>query len=55
MPDVSLPAFVSISDAAEILGVKPWEVVRLVEAKRVAVVEMVDTNSLLEYRKAEQR
>jgi len=43
--------YIPIQDAAEILGVKPWDVVRLIEAGRVASVELVDADSLTEYRK----
>lgn len=48
------PRYVSINDAAELLGVKPWEVVRLIEQGRVIAVELVDVSSLNAYRKEER-
>ena len=38
--------FTSIAEAADRFGLKPWEVVRLIESRRVEVVELVDTESL---------
>lgn len=38
--------YVSINEAAAALGVKPWEVVRLIEAGQIQTVELVDAASL---------
>lgn len=40
---------ISISEAADRLGTKPWEVIRLVESGRVRQVVLIDATSLAEY------
>lgn len=46
-PTPPTPAgFVSIADAADILGRKPWDVVRLIESEQVRAVQLVDLSSL---------
>lgn len=47
MPDPTSPAgFVSIADAAALIGVKPWDVVRLIESGRVKSIQLVEVSSL---------
>lgn len=48
-----MPDLISISEAAERLGTKPWEVVRLIEAGLLRQVVLVETDSLTEYQESE--
>lgn len=43
------PTLVSLNDAAEVIGKKPWDVVRLIEAREVEFIQLVDLDSLLAY------
>lgn len=45
--------YVSINEAAALLGAKPWDVVRLIESGHVASVQLVEVASLNAYK--EQR
>lgn len=38
--------FITINQAAEVLGVKPFEVIRLIDAGEVKTVTLVDASSL---------
>lgn len=38
--------YVSISEAARIIGAKPWDVVRLIESELVEAVQLVELESL---------
>jgi hypothetical protein len=38
--------YVSIAQAAQIIGAKPWDVVRLIESERVKAIRLVDLESL---------
>lgn len=38
--------YISIAEAADLLDVKPWDVVRLIEADQITSIELVDINSL---------
>ena len=38
--------YVSIAEAAQILNVKPWDVVRLVENEQVETIQLVELASL---------
>lgn len=38
--------YVTIAEAAEIIGGKPWDVVRLIDAGQVSSVQLVDVESL---------
>lgn len=40
------PQYVSISEAATRLGVKPWDVVRLIETGRLETTQLVAVTSL---------
>lgn len=42
----------TIAEAADVLGVEPWEVVRLAEAGDVETVQLVDAGSLARYQEA---
>jgi hypothetical protein len=44
-----MPEQITISEAADRLGTKPYDVVRLIEAGHVAHVVLVDADSLTEY------
>lgn len=44
--------YVSITDAAQTLGVKPWDVVRLIDAQRVESIQLVSVESLTAFREA---
>lgn len=44
----------TIAEAADVLGVKPWQVVRLIESKRLEVVELIDAASLRPHMKEER-
>lgn len=48
----SPPGYVSINDAAAELGVKPWDVVRLLEAYEVKSVTLVELASLRSYKES---
>lgn len=43
---VVMPELISISEAADRLGTKPWSVVRLIDAGLVRQVVLVDADSL---------
>lgn len=45
-PSTRPARYVSIADAADILGAKPWDVVRLIEADKVRSIQLVDVESL---------
>jgi hypothetical protein len=47
--EVATLATVTIRDAAHILGVKPWDVVELIESGQLQRIELVDAKSLREY------
>ena len=38
--------YLTIADAADNLGVKPWDVVRLIEAGRLATVTLIPAQAL---------
>ena len=38
--------YVTLADAADMLGVKPWDVVRLIADDRLAAVQLVDIESI---------
>lgn len=38
--------YLTIADAADTLGVKPWDVVRLIAADQLRAVQLVDSESL---------
>lgn len=40
------PGYVSINEAAARLGVKPWDIVRLIEADQINTVTLVEVASL---------
>lgn len=44
--------YVSIAEAAEIIGSKPWDVVRLIEAEKVSSIQLVSVESLHAFREA---
>jgi hypothetical protein len=48
----TVPELISISEAAERLGVKPWEVVRLIEAGQLKRVVLVVADSLNDYQES---
>lgn len=48
------PHYVSINEAADDLGVKPWDVVRLIEAGQVASVQLVEVASLRTYKEGQR-
>jgi len=53
--DVSPPtSYMSVNEAAAYLGVKPWDVVRLVQTNQVDSITLVDASSLRAYA-AEER
>lgn len=39
-------AYVSIADAAQMLAIKPWDVVRLINDRRIETVHLISVNSL---------
>lgn len=45
--------YVSIREAAEILGANPWDVVNLIEAGTLTTVELVETDSLRAYQETQ--
>ena len=45
----STTEYLSVTEAAEKLGVKPWEVIRLTEAGRIDSVVLVNAESLTRY------
>lgn len=49
------PPFLSIHEAAERLGVKPWDVVRLIRSGDLVSVELVDVESLSRYEQEARR
>lgn len=53
-PMSGAPQYVSINEAASVLGVKPWEVVRLIESGHVASVSLVDAASLNAYKEGQR-
>lgn len=44
---------ISIAEAAKRLGVKPWDVVRLMNAGQLRQVVLIDTASLTEYQESQ--
>jgi hypothetical protein len=44
--------YVSIAEAARILGLRPWDVVRLIKSAQIETVELVEVASLHKWRKA---
>lgn len=44
---------ISISEAAQQLGAKPWEVQRLIDAGRLPAVVLIDTTSLREFQESQ--
>lgn len=46
------PGFLSIRQAAEQLGVSPWDVKKLIEERRLLSVTFVDESSLHTYKEA---
>lgn len=52
---VSAPSgYVSINEAATLLNVKPWDVVRLIKDEKVAAVELVELDSLRRFQESNQ-
>jgi len=47
---VPYSGYVSINEAADHLGVKPWEVRRLIEAEQLRTVVLVEKSSLDRYK-----
>lgn len=41
--------YLTIAEAADTLGVKPWEVVRLIESDRLTSVTVIPAASLADY------
>jgi hypothetical protein len=56
VPDPQTPppaaAYITIGEAADILGAKPWDVVRLIEEARLEAVQLVDVASLRKFKGA---
>lgn len=42
----------SLNEAADIIGGTPWDVMRLVDARKVEFIPLVDRTSLLQYLEA---
>lgn len=38
--------YITIAEAADMLGAKPWDVVRLIESEKLHAVQLVDVESL---------
>lgn len=47
------PELISIAEAASRIGVKPWDVVRLLEAGVLRQVVLVDVASLTEFQESQ--
>jgi hypothetical protein len=45
--------YVSIREAAQILGANPWDVVNLIEAGTLTTVELVEAESLRAYQESQ--
>ena len=48
-----MPELISISEAAARIGVKPWDVQRLIDDGALRQVVLVDASSLAEYQESE--
>ena len=56
MPDTLPPAgLLTIADAADTLGLAPWDVVRLLNQGDLESVELVTADSLATYRQESQK
>jgi hypothetical protein len=44
--------YVSIREAAQILGANPWDVINLIEAGELTTVELVEAESLRAYQES---